>query len=125
MLGLSSLVPALLSCPLGSVAPPDRRGCCGGSCCGRSKAPKNQCCCGVAFPRGREAPVSAELGDYELQENRYRPVQFDELGAHRRTEEMAGSTHPRLARLRSFIVASLLMLVLSAAISGAVYLSLR
>ena len=52
-------------------------------------------------------------------------MQFDELGAHRRTEEMAGSTHPRLARLRSFIVASLLMLVLSAAIWGAVYLSLR
>ena len=52
-------------------------------------------------------------------------MQFDELGAHRRTEEMAGSTHPRLARLRSFNVVSLLMLVLSAAISGAVYLSLR
>ena len=79
----------------------------------------------LRFHGEERRPVSAELGDYELQENRYRPVQFDELGAHRRTEEMAGSTHPRLARLRSFIVVSLLMLVLSAAISGAVYLSLR
>jgi hypothetical protein len=44
------------------------------------------------------------------------------LGPHRRIEEMAESSHPRLVRLRSLLVILLVMFALSVAIWGAVYL---